>query len=1191
MVFIKRIELEHFKSFGKKTVIPLQPGFTVISGPNGSGKSNILDGILFCLGLASSRGMRAERLPDLINNNHQENGGVLETVVSVVFSLDNFHDNPTESGELKVTRRLRVTKSGSYTSTFYLNDSPCTAGELQEQLLRLRIYPEGYNIVLQGDVTRIITMNSRERREIIDELAGVAEFDRKIEQTLVTLDVVKDKQETCRILQEELVQNSIRLKQDAEKAAKYQKLKTEIQEKKQWDLVVNWHYLQQEKHRLFQQIQSLNSQQKSLGKQLEQLQEKIVKLQENLSHLNYLIKALGEDEKIKITSQLATEKVRRENIWKNLETLTALREEYAAKIQEINANIVVNDGQIATLLDEIKILDTKTIPFLAAERNNIKIALQQKKIQANSLASNSQELLNKQRGLNQEIKELQDKLNPLLTQEALLKERCANLSQLLAESQQKLAFLGEEIKAKRQTVFSLETEEEKYRQQVQELTEKISQLEADLKLHQETLIRLEKEEREKQKLFYQLEATRQAQQEAQGTTASKIILNSNLSGVCGLVAQLGEVETKYQLALEIAAGSRLGYIVVEDDNVAALAIQLLKQQKAGRATFLPLNKINPPPVYVPQTVRNATGFIDLAINLVRFEPRYQPIFAYVFGNTLVFDSLESARNFLGKYRIVTLTGELLETSGAITGGSLPPRTTFPFGFSSPSPISSQLHSLSARLAEIETIRAHLTTILSQKRGEMSTLSLQLNKTRQDYHKQQLLLEHSKKEIQLLQAEVEKITTIYQENRHHLQQSQQQLENLAQAIPLLQNSLEDKIKTLKELEATFNSQQWQQLQQTISQLEAYLEEINSQMETAERRLITGKGELEKLLSQQQYFKGQIQEINQEMTSKNKKFTQLKQQETSVNETIKQLETRLAEIEAKLKEYKQQRDKTEEEIKETEDLKKQTELLLEKTRIKEEELRLRLEDINRQIGELPKEIPNTPGARQLFEEDIDKIQPEILAKKLEDIRGEISRLERKIAALEPVNMLAIEEYENNQRRLAELSEKMNTLATERRELLLRIENLKTLRLRAFREAFEAVNENFKKIFATLSEGDGYLQLEDENNPFNGGLNLVAHPKGKPVQKLNSMSGGEKSLTALSFIFALQQYRPSPFYAFDEVDMFLDGANVEKLAKMIKKQAEYAQFIVVSLRRPMIEAAERTIGVTQARGAHTQVLAVKL
>ena len=241
---------------------------------------------------------------------------------------------------------------------------------------------------------------------------------------------------------------------------------------------------------------------------------------------------------------------------------------------------------------------------------------------------------------------------------------------------------------------------------------------------------------------------------------------------------------------------------------------------------------------------------------------------------------------------------------------------------------------------------------------------------------------------------------------------------------------------------------------------------------------------------------------------------------------------------------------------------------------EELTNLQSQIQIQAPELPSPLPEVP-------EKVD----------LEQLQKELRSLTKRMEAMEPVNMLALEEYERTNARLEELSQKLLTLEGERTELLLRIENFTTLRQRAFQEAFDAVNQNFQSIFATLSEGDGYLQLDDPEEPFNSGLNLVAHPKGKPVQRLASMSGGEKSLTALSFIFALQRYRPSPFYAFDEVDMFLDGANVERLARMIEQQAEQAQFIVVSLRRPMIESAERTIGVTQARGAYTQVLGMKL
>ena len=271
MVHIKRVELYHFKSFGGSIKIPFLPGFTVISGPNGSGKSNILDALLFCLGLASSRGMRAERLPDLVNHKHTNNGRTAETSVSVTFDLcdlstdtsessakenegetTNSHRGevtsplPTTNNEWTVTRRLRVTKGGNYASTFYINGEVCNASELHQQLNRLRIYPEGYNVVLQGDVTRIITMNSRERREIIDELAGVAEFDRKIEQTKKTLEAVREREERCQIIEQELIKTRDRLAADRVKAEKYQKLKEKIQQKQTWELVLRWRSLQQQ---------------------------------------------------------------------------------------------------------------------------------------------------------------------------------------------------------------------------------------------------------------------------------------------------------------------------------------------------------------------------------------------------------------------------------------------------------------------------------------------------------------------------------------------------------------------------------------------------------------------------------------------------------------------------------------------------------------------------------------------------------------------------------------------------------------------------------------------------------------------------------------------------------------------------------------------------------------------------------
>jgi len=1218
MVHIKQVELSRFKSFGGSNIVPFLTGFTVISGPNGSGKSNILDALLFCLGLASSKGMRAERLPDLINNSQKSNGKSIETVVSVVFDLGDLsslnnplladHDNSNSEEEsetkfnldsqteLKITRRLRVTKGGSYASTFYINDVPCTATELHEQLSRLRIYPEGYNVVLQGDVTRIITMNGKERREIIDELAGVAEFDRKIEQTKTTLEAVREREEKCHIIQEELIQNSARLKQDSEKAAKYQKIKAQIQEKKQWEIVINWRCLLQEKEDYQKQLNEIDIQQTKTQANLLKIQEKIDITQGELVALNQQVKALGEDEQISIASQLATEKLKQENLVKRKQELVNLQKEVTIKQEEYQRNIKQNQQEISALNKEIESLENNLIPQLENSKNESKQTLEETKKKAQAIASQSQAWVNQQTELNQQINALQEVLNPQLTKQALLTERCSQLQATIQQENQQLAHLEDNIIAKNEEINSLTQQIALSETNIQNIAEKLAKIEAEIFLNQETLTRLENEQRDKQRQLDKLEATRQAQQEAQGTYASKIILNSDLPGVCGLVAQLGEVESQYQLALEIAAGSRLGFIVVEDDSIASMAIKLLKQQRAGRATFLPLNKINAPRIHVPNNLLKTKGFVDLALNLVDFEPIYQPIFAYVFGNTMVFEDLETARNLIGQHRIVTLDGELLEISGAMTGGSVSQKSSLHFGKVSASE-NEEFREWRDRISEIENIKPQLTITISQKREKIKSLSEELNQARQNRQKQQLMLEQNQGEISRLEREKEKIMESNANNYQQLVTGTQELNTLQEKLPQWQRELEEKQAQLKELESSFDNEEWQQLQQLINEQESVLEErqlLLSENKEKLRTLVNKKSQLEKELK---INEDKINDLLHNQQKQKEEIVNLNQESEIISQNIFQFEQQVQVLAQKLEQAKAKRDKQEQELKKIENEQKNLQWKLEKFVLQHQEYQTKISELNSLIQEIETNLPNPlPEIPFLVNTDLkegmgEKITFANLKEQLEQIKLEISKLEKKLEALEPVNMLALEQFEKNQERLEELSEKLTTLEGERTELLLRIENFTTLRLRAFKEAFDAVNENFKNIFATLSDGDGYLKLEDESNPFNGGLTLVAHPKGKAVQRLSSMSGGEKSLTALSFIFALQRYRPSPFYAFDEVDMFLDGANVEKLSKMIQQQAKDAQFIVVSLRRPMIEAAQRTIGVTQARGAYTQVLGINL
>ncbi|MDJ0901067.1 MAG: AAA family ATPase [Xenococcus sp. MO_188.B8] len=1307
MVHIKRVELTHFKSFGGTTKIPILPGFTVVSGPNGSGKSNILDALLFCLGLASSKGMRADRLPDLVNHKQNANGKAAEAVVSVTFDLsdwEGFGDNEEaleaegtsgdgeasgagealgdgeesnrkllrinlvegksqiekdgedegDKGEKKkewtVTRRLRISKKGSYSSTFYSDGVVCTATEIHEQLEKLRIYPEGYNVVLQGDVTRIISMNSRERREIIDELAGVAAFDRKIEQTRKTLDKVREREEHHHIIEQELISTRDRLAADRVKAEKYRKLKQQVQEKKQQEIILFWRSLVQKRDELQTAITEGNNKIASLTEILDSLDRNITENAKNLSELNSQVKALGEDQQLSVASELATQKAKRHQLQQRQEELTTTAKQKALLLEKTQQNLQQYQQELGELTNNKNLLERETVPQLSQQYQQAKNLLKERRENADAIAAASEAWVQEQASLTREISALQNNLNPQRTEQATITERLSQLEIKIKEETEFLSNIETDLNNKRATQESLAKEVIDAESNIQAIAEQLATLESDRNLQRETQQRLLVEQRNKQRELDKLEATKTAQQEAQGTYASKIILNANLPGVHGLVVQLGQVEKRYQLALETAAGGRLGYIVVESDRVGAEGIELLKRQRAGRATFLPLNKIKAPPQANMATMRFGRGFIDLAVNLVRCDSQYRNIFAYVFGHTVVFDTLDNARSLLGKHRIVTLEGEILEISGAMTGGSSSSRSSLRFGKVTTNE-SREADALKARLSEIESILSNNDLRISQQSNQIKKLTESLTEAKQFHREKQLVLQQLEKEIKQLTSQQEQLTQ--QVANHHQErdniQSRSQL--LSDTIPGQETQLQQLQQRLNELEESHDQSEWQQVQTAIKAQEQDLQTKEEQFRQAENQLKDLINQEQRLSEKTLEAQQQIVELQAEQSTINNQQSTISNELEELVTTITESETQLQQLNQQLGETKQERDRVENELKNLQTQQQQKSWQREKLQTTQEERNNTLINLQQQITEREHELmgndeshlntefnllldenidpenSNSPETvnnneedspssvveeietspveekeliwNQLYQklfnlkdgEELPQITHAILQEKLEQLQKQIRNGEKRLEAMEPVNMLALEEYEKTEARLQELSEKLNTIAAERTELLLRVEKFTTLRFRAFKEAYDAVDKNFQTIFAELSDGDGHLQLEDPDDPFNGGLLLVAHPKGKPVQRLSSMSGGEKSLTALSFIFSLQKYRPSPFYAFDEVDMFLDGANVEKLSRMVKKQAQEAQFIVVSLRRPMIEASERTIGVTQARGAHTQVLGIKL
>jgi len=1176
--------------------IPLEEGFTVVTGPNGSGKSNILDGVLFCLGLATSRGMRADRLPDLVNSGMLKAGKAAETTVSVRFDLSDWTPDAAEEGleapaegpwiqpgqtEWTVTRKLRVMPGGSYSSSYSADGVPCNLQQLQTQLRRLRIDPEGSNVVMQGDVTRIVSMSNRDRRGLIDELAGVALFDTRIEQTRRKLDDVQERQERCRIIEQELLASRQRLEKDCAKARQYQDLRERLQLGRRQEMVLAYEAAQQALKDLATRQQALEAQDQRDAAAIASGREQLNKAVAELDLLQEQVKALGEDQLLAVQAELAG----LDTSSRELERQASLHQDEGQKLQAQRQDLATRRQQWQLQSRELE-RDPHQDALSAAEDNckAAEAAVDMSRRRLADVAGRSGAWVEEQKRRSGRRQELQSSVAPLLEEQQQLQERLRQERERLEELTQEQHQDGADGDAVQQQLATLEETWQTLLQAIADGKQELQQTAESLAIQQRTRSRLEQEQTRLEREIARLESRRDALQESRGTGALRLLLEAGLDGIHGPVAQLGEVEDRHRLALEVAAGARLGQVVVDDDRIAARAIELLKSRRAGRLTFLPLNKIRAPggggsSAAFARGARpggdSGAGLIGRAVELVRFEPVYDQVFAYVFGDTLVFSDLASARQQLGRSRAVTLDGELLEKSGAMTGGSFSQRSSsLSFGRSSDQdeaePLRRRLLELGESLVACRREESKLAQLIEQQKPQLRELEKQQaaliaerNAARRNHGP---LLERSRQRAERLSK---------------LQQDQTEQQQRLEAISTALTPLTAELQALDEAERNSGNNDdaaaWAQLQTEQEAADQRLEAARRERDQLlnarrERQLaIERLGDQEKALAAEET---RLQEAVKALASAHGAW---RQQQTDLQEKRKELEQQQTDLQERFGSQRRARDAAEAEVGRQRQALQQAEWNLE--RLKEdregliEEQRSGAVRLQEMEQALPDPRPEIPEALRLAG--------------LEALQTDLQAIQQRMEALEPVNMLALEELEALEERLNELNERLDVLNSEREELLLRIETVATLRQDAFMEAFTAVDGHFREIFASLSDGDGHLQLENPEEPLEGGLTLVAHPKGKTVRRLASMSGGEKSLTALSFLFALQRFRPSPFYALDEVDSFLDGVNVERLAALIARQAEAAQFMVVSHRRPMIGAAQRTIGVTQARGAHTQVV----
>lgn len=1161
-MYIKQLEIDNFKSFANKVDIPMLQGFTTISGPNGSGKSNIIDSILFALGLSTSRTLRAEKLFHLISTYNKRN----EAFVKVTFG-------ETGEGDFSVARRIRKSSQG-FNSIYYLDDKIATLSDIHAKLEKYNITPNSYNVMMQGDVMSITNCTPGERRKIIDEIAGIADFDRRIEQATNELDTVEKRVVNSTLILNEVNTRLEQLKEEKEVALKYQKLKEEKNGLESQINTVKFFDLRRNIEKAHENILEFTKKKKEEELKSKDLEERLKLIKEKYDEISKTITEKGEGHQLELKQK--AEEIKGSISRKNSSIVFADKQiqDNLKTIENTKNGIEVQQGKIKDA--ELKI-SLKQDEIKGIERNieEQKAILHKILEDMSGLNETAEKHIEKRNTLRKELEALQDKETKLIQKQAPLEADLSSKKKALEEAREKLTELENfqanfsETKASKELL-------------IEQLGKELDDFKIILK---NTLYEYDKTKNEitdmdydlqaARKKIYQLEAVKQANEDVNLGRAVDTVVNANINGVHAPLMKLGQVDEEYSTAMEIAVGGRMAHIVVDDEHVASTCIELLKSSNAGRATFVPLNKI----VKCPRSLNlpKDKGVIDFAINLIDFDDEYLNAFYYAVGETLVVEDRSVANKLIGKYRMVTLSGDLFEKSGSITGGAVR-KTGLKFAQNS----DSEIDTLKSRLKGMESKYAALISKRSSLEGKMEDVRGKYSSSTTEFNKAKLELANLETSFANTQQNIDEKQEFIKVTEPEITSIEKTLDKIEEEHIDISEKMTDVQTSITEVEKLMNDADLKDLKEKTAGVEAEIKRY-------EKNMADANNEIEGLHQRIDFINTTIKThndtierslgVNKDLELDKAKFAE---EIKGLNEQLEVLEIQIKEITDKLGELLKQRDDINKDLVDIE-----TQRNLKASDI--EKIAEQIESFKARRRELEPQLEETRNVLTEAGVNINELTPVEMS--IEEITSRIQRLQKRMDDLGAVNMKALEDFENVSARQQELQSQIETLSHEREQILERMRGYEDLKKETFLKTYNVINENFKDIFHKLSDGEGTLILENEEKPFEGGLDIEAQPRDKKKQRLAGMSGGEKALTALSFVFAIQKYMPAPFYAFDEVDASLDGINVEKLAHIVQSQAETTQFIVVSHRKPMIESANRTIGVTQKEKGISKVTGVKL
>lgn len=1175
-MYLKSIEVHGFKSFANKINFQFHNGITGIVGPNGSGKSNVADAVRWVLGEQRIKQLRGASMQDVIFSGTELRKPLSYAYVAI--TLDNAdHQLAIDYDEVTVSRRIY--RSGE--SEYMINGTLCRLKDVNELFYDTGIGKEGYSIIGQGQIDKILSGKPEERRELFDEAAGIVKFKRRKNTAQKKLEDEKQNLVRVKDILSELEKQVGPLERQSEKAKVYLKKKEELK-----TLDVNVFLM--ENQRVKEQLQQAEEKYGIASQDLEQTSGQYENIKAEYEQIQEALESLEKSIE-EARSNLADTSVMRGKLEGEI---NVLREQINSarsneghlqnRLESVQKEVDAKEADKAGILTEKKEIDDEVARIVAArdEARQLLEAVQSKIEELNSHIET---------GKNTIIQTLNDR--------ATIKSKIGRYDTMMeqinirkAELNSRLLRAKSDEEEQEGIIGNLESQFEAVNTEIIALNEKQQVLEERNSAIRDELSEKDQKLRDTQVLYHQRKSKLEAlsnlteRYEGYGGSVKRVMEKKEQEkGIIGVVADIIKVDPKYETAIETALGGNIQNIVTDNEETAKKMITYLKKNKGGRATFLPLTSITRPQEFKNEEALKEKGVIGMADRLVHTDQKYSSVAKAMLGRIMVVDHVDNAVKIARKYnygiRMVTLEGELLVPGGAISGGT----------FKNSSNLLGRRRemeelgiSVKETLAEIDGILEHIEQIKEERARVRMDLE-EVKSTLQDK-----FLEQNTARMNVMQAQQRKKET--KEGCNALRSEEKEIESQIQEITGCKESILQELQISEEVE--------KKAEQQVRQFQTELESKREEESERTARVSEWDMEVEKMLQKQEFHQLNVDRIDGEILRYTKELTEIREGMEAAKTGIAEKENNILEIEKTILNSHSVQGDTQQKL--NDEIARREELST-----RQKNFFQTREELAERMSALDKEVYRLNVQKEKLEDSISSYinymwdEYEITLSDAALLRDEdmtdLTAMKRDIAAIKDaikklgdVNVNAIEDYKNLMERYEFLKTQHDDLVTAEQTLLGIIEELDRAMRSQFTEKFREICAEFDKVFKELfGGGKGTLELMEEEDILEAGIRIIAQPPGKKLQNMMQLSGGEKALTAIALLFAIQNLKPSPFCLLDEIEAALDESNVGRFAKYLNKLTKHTQFIVITHRRGTMEQADRLYGITmQEKGVSTLV-----